>query len=173
VEWVPKGKSLVRIDFWEFITDNTRYMLARRGGRQEDDVHLWMLQRELWKEQGTLENLTPRCHIVLKHYPQLFDYRVSAEQLEYQYFKLMQMEEHPLFRRLKRKFLYNVSFMNAKMEEISRLDRLARRDSEDEVLDLSDSDESITTHAVVAAVQEPKEGQVKAHPSSNLRQNGV
>ena len=46
------------------------------------------------------------------------------------------------------------------MEEI-RLDRLARRDSEDEVLDLSDSDESITMHAAVAAVQEPKEGQVK------------
>ena len=56
------------------------------------------------------------------------------------------------------------------MEEI-RLDRLARRDSEDEVLDyLSDSDESITTHAAVAAVQEPKEGQVKAQPTSNLWQ---
>jgi hypothetical protein len=62
-----------------------------------------------------------------QEYPQLFDYRASVEQLEYQHSKLMQMEEHPLFRRLERKFLRDVSFMNEIMEEI-RLDRLARRD---------------------------------------------
>jgi hypothetical protein len=108
--------------------------------RQKFSSKDWFLEREVWKEQGTLENLTPRSHIVVKHlksqrkfldfkqeYPQLFDYRASVEQLEYQHSKLMQMEEHPLFRRLERKFLRDVSFMNEIMEEI-RLDRLARRD---------------------------------------------
>jgi hypothetical protein len=60
-----------------------------------------------------------------------------------------------------------ISCVYKKIEEI-RLDRLANKDSEDEVLDdLSDSEESITMHAAVAAVQEPKEGQVKTQSTSN------
>jgi hypothetical protein len=84
VERILVGKTLVRIDFWEWVTDKTRDFLARRGWHEE--VHLWMLQRKVWKEQGTLEYLIPRGHLVLKHlksqnkfldyknaYPQLFD----------------------------------------------------------------------------------------------------
>jgi hypothetical protein len=75
------------------------------------------------------------------------------------------MKEHPIFRRLERKLLEDVNLINARLEEI-RQDRLANRESEDEVLDLSDSEESIT-HTAMAAVQEPKEGQVKSHPTTN------
>jgi hypothetical protein len=48
VERIPVGKALVRIDFWERITEKTRDFLTRQGWQEE--VHLWMLQSEVWKE---------------------------------------------------------------------------------------------------------------------------
>jgi hypothetical protein len=55
--------------------------------------------------------------------------------------------------------------MNWRLEEI-RQDRLANKESEDEVLDLSDSDESIA-HTASAAVREPKVGQLKTQLTAN------
>jgi hypothetical protein len=139
-----------------------------------------MLQREVWKEQGTLEYLTPCGYLVLKHlrsgnkfldfkgaYPLLFDNTVSFMQLQFHYNGLLQIKERPILRRLERKVSEDVNKMNWRLEEI-RQDRLANRESEDEVFNLSDSEESIARTAS-AAVQGSSQNTTYSEPVVTIK----
>jgi hypothetical protein len=88
-------------------------------------------------------------------------------QLQFHYNGLLQIKERPILRRLERKVSEDVNKMNWRLEEI-RQDRLANRESEDEVFNLSDSEESIARTAS-AAVQGSSQNTTYSEPVVTIK----